>query len=254
MTGGCLCNTVRYRLLTSPLFCYACHCSDCQRLSGSAFGLFLNIESSYISILSPTRPVLITQIRRSGLTSTGYECPSCHVELWSNNVHGPAVADVRVGTLDYPSLMEPDVHMFVESKLDWVVLPEGAKSVPRQSDYKKVWPESSLKRLDACMERWAKRVAKAEKGDGEAGDGEKTPTANGEGGLEGEDDAAFEKRFRETERALQERLEKLRRKLEDEEKEKKDGETGLEALTEKLDIGDEKGEKVKDGIVAEPVD
>jgi hypothetical protein len=142
--------------------------------------------------------------------------------------------------------MEPDMHSFVESKLDWIRLPEGARSVEKDFEQREAWPESSLRRLDACLERWQKKMSARE---GEAGDGEKTPTANGEGGIEGEDDEAFEKRVRETERALQERLEKLRRKLEEEE-----GETGLEEATGKLDIGSEKGEKVKDGLVAEPVD
>jgi hypothetical protein len=142
--------------------------------------------------------------------------------------------------------MEPDIHSFTESKLDWIRLPEGARTVAKEFDYRKVWPESSLRRLDACLEKWAKKMSARE---GEAGDGEKTPTANGEGGIEGEDDVAFEKRVRETERALQERLERLRKKLEEDE-----GETGLEEATGKLDIGGEKEEKYKDGLVAEPVD
>jgi hypothetical protein len=173
------------------------------------------------------------------------------VELWSNYGIGPAVADVRVGTLDYPGLMEPDVHTFVESKLDWIVLPPGARSVSGKIDYRKIWPENSLKRLDIALARWAKKAAAvAKSGEGEAGDGEKTPTASGDVVDGGEDDEAFEKRFRETERALQERLEKLRKKLEDEEA----GETGLEEATGKLGIADETGEKIKDGLVAEPVD
>lgn len=289
VTGGCICSAVRYRLLYSPLFCYACHCPDCQRSSGSAFGLFLNIESSQIRILSPTRPVPAVVTRRPAtpahdgyaarpaLISRHVECPKCKCELWSSNMLGPAISDVRVGTLDYPSLMEPDVHSFVESKLEWIRLPEGAMSTPRAFEHKKLWPESSLRRLDVAMDRWAKQAAaltaaavaakNAAKGSAGAGDdvkgedvgdGEKTPTA-GEFGGEGDevDDEEFEKRFRETERALQERLERLSKKLAEEDGGGKDRrrQSHLEDMTANLTLGDGEADgKVKDGIVAPPVD
>ncbi|KAF2026472.1 hypothetical protein EK21DRAFT_115822 [Setomelanomma holmii] len=258
ISGSCLCNTIRYRLLTSPLFCYACHCPDCQRITGSAFGLFLQIETYNIQILSPVRPIFITQTRHTGVISRHVECPRCKIELWGNNGIGAAVADIRVGTLDFPGLFEPDLHTFVESKIDWLVLPEGARTVPKDYDYKKVWPKSSLRRLNLCLKRVAEAqksgkaqaVAAGGEGVGEGGqggdekveDGEKTPTATEFVEGEGEDDEAFEKRYRETESRLQERLEKLRVKLEEEEgtgiKEGgSKGHTGLEELTEKLDIG-----------------
>ena len=161
--------------------------------------------------------------------------------MWSTNVLGEAVADVRVGTLDFPGLMEPDVHSFVESKVGWLNLPDGAKTVPRDFVHKEVWPKSSLRRLDVCLKRAAeaaKRRVEAKGRDDGAADGEKTPTAvefEKEG--EGEDDEAFERRYKETERALQERLEKLRLKLEEEGR-KEEGD--LEKLTEKLGIEDSK--------------
>ncbi|KAH7380207.1 Mss4-like protein [Phaeosphaeria sp. MPI-PUGE-AT-0046c] len=272
VTGGCICSTIRYRLLSSPLFCYACHCPDCQRSTGSAFGLFLNIESSRIKIISPTRPVPVVIERRPGLVSRHVECPKCKCELWAGNMLGPAICDVRVGTLDYPSLMEPDVHSFVESRLEWVRLPEGATTTVRGFEHRKLWPEASLRRLDSALARWAQdaaaltaaaAVAKggviaAEEGRGgedvSGGDGEKTPTA-GEFGAEGEDDEAFEKRFRETERALQERLEKLSEKLAEENGKRR--QSHLEDMTANLQIGDDNSEddvRAKDGIVAPTVD
>lgn len=167
------------------------------------------------------------------------------------------IADVRVGTLDFPSLMEPDVHAFVESKVEWLRLPDNARTSKGHFGHKKMWPESSLERLDVCLDRWARREAaksgEDEKGE-EGGDGEKTPTA-GELG-EGEDDEAFEKRFERTERMLQERLEVVRRKL-DEEDGRGEGREHLEMLTEKLNLADggsEEMAKVKDDIPSEPVD
>lgn len=144
------------------------------------------------------------------------------------------VVDVRVGTLDFPGLMEPDVHSHVESKVDWIILPPGARTVPKHYNYRDMWPKSSLKRLDACLAAIAVRKL-------EGGDGEKTPTAS----EFAEDDEAFEKRFRATEKALQERLERLRRKLEVEEGVKAEGD--LERLAERLEIVDGQPRKTEEG-------
>ncbi|KAH9866280.1 hypothetical protein J1614_008846 [Plenodomus biglobosus] len=248
ITGSCVCSTVRYRLLTSPLYCYACHCPDCQKSSGSAFGLLLNIELYNIRIISDTAPVAVVREKKPGHFDRHVECPKCKVELWSNNIFGDAIADVRVGTLDYPSLMEPDLHMFVDSKLDWVILPEGTTAVPKDYDPKDRWPKSSLDRLDICLQRSeemkgnkeAAAIAQNERPatnhqsgtEGEAeeisGEGEKTPTAVEFGDKDLEDDEAFEIRFKETEKALQERLEKLRLKLEEEELTKKMQQAAIE--------------------------
>ena len=157
VTGSCGCAAVQYRLLTSPLFCYACHCSDCQKSTGSAFSLSLNIECFNIRILSSTRPVATPRLSKGNIQQY-FVCPKCGTELWSNNLWGEGICDVRVGTLDFPSLMEPDIHSFVDSKLDWIVLPEGARTV-KQDFGKEIWPKSSLRRLEICR----LRVAEARK-------------------------------------------------------------------------------------------
>lgn len=161
---------------------------------------------------------------------------------------GDAICDLRVGTLDFPSLMEPDLHIFTDSKLDWVILPEGAKTKAKDYELKEWWPKSSLRRLDICLQKVedAKKknqVAAAEKGikseesqgaevEESSGEGEKTPTAAEFGENDAETDEAFEKRYKETEKALQGRLEKLRLKLDEEELAKKMEETTIEAPPE----------------------
>lgn len=240
ITGRCYCGNVKYRLLTSPLFCHACHCPDCQKATGSAFTLYASIESYNISIISEAKPMFTTPDTDLSKSKDNQakggprnaQCQQCGTIFWGNdNPWGYAVSDIRVGTLDYPDIMEPDMHSFIGSKLGWLELPKDAKTSKGYYDYKQMWPKSSLKRLDICLERFeAAKKAAAEKKLGEApaelvireknespveGDGDKTPTATGEA-EEGEDDEAFEERFRNTERALQERLAKLSLKLEEE--------------------------------------
>jgi hypothetical protein len=240
ITGRCYCGAVKYRLLTSPLFCYACHCPDCQKATGSAFALHASIETYNIKIISDAKPALVTlnmNPEKPEGTSRRALCQQCGTIFWGNdNPWGYAVSDVRIGTLDFPGIMEPDMHSFVGSKLGWIELPKDAKTSKGHYDYKQMWPKSSLKRLEICLERFAaaqKATAGVKAEDQQAkqlepvirekddspvdGDGDKTPTATGDA-EDGEDDEAFEERFRETERALQERLAKLSLKLEGEEK------------------------------------
>ena len=164
-------------------------------------------------------------------TSKRALCPKCGTLFWGNdNPWGYAVSDVRIGTLDFPGIMEPDVHSFVGSKLGWIDLPKDARTSKGHYDYHKMWPKSSLKRLEVCVEKYeaAKKSVGPQETKSETvlrekdesqvdGDGEKTPTATGDVD-DAEDEEAFEKRFKETELALQERLAKLSLKLEDEEK------------------------------------
>ncbi|KAJ8112825.1 hypothetical protein OPT61_g4903 [Boeremia exigua] len=233
ITGGCYCGAIRYRILTAPLFCSACHCIDCQKSTGSAFSLLATIETYNITVISETKPSLVTQTpdpSKPEDASRRTLCPRCGTILWDNdNQWGYPVSGVRIGTLDFPGIMEPDIHIFIGSKLAWFELPKDAKTSKRDYDINTVWPKSSLKRLEVCLERFeaAKKAAAAQEKKNELarekngspvdGDGEKTPTATGDAD-DGEDDEAFEQRFKETERVLQERLAKLSLKLDSEDK------------------------------------
>ncbi len=77
-------------------------------------------------------------------------CPRCRVAVWSHYAGaGPAVAFVRVGTLDQPDHLPPDIHIFTASKQPWVVIPEGHSAVPEYYDAKQHWPAESLERRKA---------------------------------------------------------------------------------------------------------
>ena len=79
-------------------------------------------------------------------------CPSCKVAVWSHYAgSGPITRFVRVGTLDQPDLLPPDVHIFTASKQPWVVLPEGAPAFEQYYDRDELWPEESLGRRQALV-------------------------------------------------------------------------------------------------------
>jgi hypothetical protein len=147
--GGCACGAVRYRLTSEPLFIHCCHCLNCQRQTGSAFVINALIEADRVEVLSGT-PQPVEAPRDDGSKQTIFRCPICQIAVFSEYGR-PEVRFVRAGTLDDPSTVAPEVHIYTRSKLDWVTLPESVPAFEAYYDSKKLWPAASLERLAAVM-------------------------------------------------------------------------------------------------------
>jgi hypothetical protein len=143
--GGCFCRKVRYRLSSAPMFVHCCHCRNCQNQTGSAFVINAIIETDRIELLSG-RPEIDTVESGSGRPHDIYRCPDCRVAVWSDYGRRAGLRFVRVGTLDDPAALSPDVHIFTRSKLPWVRLPEGAPAYEVFYERDKLWPAESLER------------------------------------------------------------------------------------------------------------
>jgi hypothetical protein len=155
LEGGCDCRAVRYRMEVAPLFVHCCHCRWCQRETGSAFALNAMIESERITNLG-TEPELVDTPSASGRGQLIARCPRCKVAVWSHyGGGGRLLSFVRVGTLDQPDHLPPDIHIFTASKQPWVVIPAGMKSVPEYYKRGECWPAESLARGDALRARIA---------------------------------------------------------------------------------------------------
>jgi hypothetical protein len=151
LEGGCDCRQVRYRMETPPLFVHCCHCRWCQRESGAAFALNAMIESDRVTLLAG-EPEMVDTPSESGLGQKIARCPRCRLALWSHYAGaGPFVKFVRVGTLDQPDFLPPDIHIFTASKQPWVVLPPGAPAVPEYYDREQYWPPESLARRQVLL-------------------------------------------------------------------------------------------------------
>jgi hypothetical protein len=151
LDGGCACRHVRYRLHTAPLFVHCCHCRWCQRESGSAFALNAMIEADRVSELAAP-PELVPTPSASGQGQQIARCPRCRVALWSHYAGaGPSVKFLRVGTLDTPNVLRPDIHIFTASKQPWVILPAGVPAVAEYYDRQNHWPAESLARRQALL-------------------------------------------------------------------------------------------------------
>ena len=156
LEGGCDCRTIRYRLQCRPLFVHCCHCRWCQRETGASFALNAMIESEQVAVLG-AEPELVDTPSASGKGQKIARCPNCHIAVWSHYAGaGPTVRFVRVGTLDDPDRLPPDLHIFTAYKQPWVILSPGTPAVPGYYDRKQYWPAESLARRDALLARSVK--------------------------------------------------------------------------------------------------
>ena len=150
LTGGCSCGAVRYRLTSAPMFVHCCHCKDCQRQTGSAFVLNALMEADRVELQSGA-PEGITMPTDSGRPHDIYRCQKCRIAVWSIYGGRQQIRFMRVGTLDEPSALPPDVHIYIRSRLPWVKLPEGAPAFEAYYEPKTLWPAESLARRAAAF-------------------------------------------------------------------------------------------------------
>jgi hypothetical protein len=146
LEGGCTCRAIRYQMISAPLFVHCCHCRWCQRETGASFALNAMIEADRVVVLKG-EPEAVATPSNSGKGQKIIRCPSCRIALWSNYAGaGDAIRFVRVGTLDDPDRLPPDIHIFTASKQPWVVLPPDTPAVAEYYDRDRYWPEESLER------------------------------------------------------------------------------------------------------------
>ena len=150
LEGGCACGQVRYRMRSAPLFVHCCHCKDCQRQTGSAFVLNALIETDRLECLNGD-PALFPMPTDSGRPHDVARCSGCGTAVWSHYGGVKALTFARVGTLDEPEALPPDVHIYTRSKLPWIALPPGVPAFEAYYDSKTLWPAESLARRRAIF-------------------------------------------------------------------------------------------------------
>jgi hypothetical protein len=149
LEGGCSCGEVRYRLTSEPLFVNCCHCLNCQRQTGSAFVINLLVEADRVAVTSG-EPRAVEVPRDDGKAQRIHRCPACQVAVFSE--YGwPEILFVRGGTLDDPSAVKPDAHIYTRSKLPWVTLPDDTPAFEVYYETRSLWPPASLERLAAVI-------------------------------------------------------------------------------------------------------
>ena len=150
LDGGCACGRLRYRMRSKPMFVHCCRWQSLQWQTGTGFVLNALIEADRVETLSgDPRPYAMPT--DSGKPHTVYRCPDCGTAVWSEYGGQTRLRFVRVGTLDDPTALPPDVHIYTRSKLPWIALPEGVPAFAAYYSSRELWPAESLERRKAVI-------------------------------------------------------------------------------------------------------
>jgi hypothetical protein len=148
LTGGCPCEAVRFTVSAMPLLILACHCTECQRWSGSAFGLSMPVLRDRFALTHGT-PKPWRQTGASGFESTYWFCADCGGRIFGQRSDRPDIVTVRAGTLDDTSWVRPIAHINLESAQAWERIPNYAacfEAMPKDfsalaRQWREIWKE-----------------------------------------------------------------------------------------------------------------
>ena len=122
--GGCQCGRVRYRVEGKPPFGLSvCHCTECQRQSGSAFGMSLAVATAAFTLRSGDLKTFDEKCD-SGRIKTCAFCPECGTRIYHQTENGMSI---KAGTLDDTSWLKPNAHYWTKRKQPWVAVPDGVR-------------------------------------------------------------------------------------------------------------------------------
>ena len=125
--GGCQCGAIRYQLQGESKMLYACHCSDCQKQSSSAFGMSLIVAPSNLRFVRGEE-----QLRRwdtrgdDGAIKRCFFCPNCGTRIYHGSARDGEDISIKAGTLDDTSGLRPVAQIWLRSAQPWTALARDA--------------------------------------------------------------------------------------------------------------------------------
>lgn len=118
--GACHCGNITYQAEIDPETVGICHCTDCQRLSGSAFAVYVPARVEDFRLLSGT-PKIYVKTAESGNKRAQAFCPECGSRIYAAAVTDPKILNLRVGTVRQRRELAPKAQLWCRSALDWVM-------------------------------------------------------------------------------------------------------------------------------------
>jgi len=127
IAGGCQCGTIRYEFTGEPVQQVACHCTECQHQSGSAFGMTLVVNADDFRI-TQGKLKHYHSTSTTGRQELGAFCPECGNRIYHQPEWRKGRISIKPGTLDDTSWLKPHVHLWTRSKQPWVIIPADAEA------------------------------------------------------------------------------------------------------------------------------
>ena len=128
--GGCLCGAVRYRVTGEPTWRGACHCTQCQRLTGSAYAVGIYFKESDVEILSGALKQYIYHAYEGGRWIRIQFCELCGTNITWIAESTPGERGIAGGTFDDSNWVDVDTHSWTRSAHHSVSIPPGAVTFP----------------------------------------------------------------------------------------------------------------------------
>jgi len=130
--GGCLCGAVRYNARAEPTFVGVCHCRDCQKFTGSAFGTLLGLPQAELEIQGEVKS--FSKLGDSGKPIVRLFCPECGSSIAEAPSTQPHMLILNAGTLDDPTSVTPQFEIYCDRVLPWVQLGGGMRRFPKMPE------------------------------------------------------------------------------------------------------------------------
>jgi hypothetical protein len=128
--GSCECGALKYQISCEPKAVVVCHCSSCQRQSGSAFGMSMVLAADQFHVVSGELNSF-DRSADSGAVMRCYFCPECGTRIYHQKPIALGIVILKPGTLDDPKWIKPARQLWTSCKQEWVEL-QNISSFERQ--------------------------------------------------------------------------------------------------------------------------
>jgi hypothetical protein len=125
LTGSCQCSEIRYEYTGNPIEIYICHCKECQKQSGSAFGISVEVTRENFKVTHGI-PKFWRRKANSGTSVNCAFCANCGTRPWHEPDAESRTLSIKGGTLDQPIDVSKAIHLWVSRKLPGVIIPDEA--------------------------------------------------------------------------------------------------------------------------------
>ncbi|HDY8072351.1 TPA: GFA family protein [Vibrio vulnificus] len=132
LNGACQCGQVTYELYEKPLMVFACHCTECQKLSTSPFSITAVVDAEKIEFSGQLKSW--ERLADSGNRNCAMSCPNCGNRIYHFNPDAPETVKLKLKPIGMSraDIFEPQAHVWVSEKLDWYQIPKNVKVFPKQ--------------------------------------------------------------------------------------------------------------------------
>jgi len=129
LDGHCLCGQITYQCDAEPLFTALCHCTSCQRQTGTAFSVVVGVPRDVLAIQGDALGSFTTVGEDTGVSAARRFCTACGSPIVTLPEAPADLAIIKAGTLNDPSWLDPAIEMWVRSAHPYVAINDQSRAI-----------------------------------------------------------------------------------------------------------------------------